>query len=300
MRRLFLIPLAFLLAASAAGAQEILGRRDRVYTLSERVSGGRIGVFSSLGSITVTESSGSTVEYRAEKEERRGDVEDIGFVVLRRDGGLTICAVYDEGDECEERGLRRDRGFRGRWGDRALVNITVSVPRGTIVAAASGNGAVSLAAAVREARVSSGNGRVNVSRVTGRVDASTGNGQVNVEGVGGPVAVSSGNGDLTVTATSGPVDANTGNGDIYVTMDRLTGREDMQFTSGNGRIEIVAPADFSAEVEASTGNGRVSTEFPITLSGRITATRLRGTIGDGGRRLRLTTGSGAIDIRKRA
>jgi ribosome-associated translation inhibitor RaiA len=298
--RLSVSALAIIVCASAADAQQIVGRNDRVFTLSERVgSSGRIGIFTSQGTVTVTEGSGSTVEYRGEKDNRRGDIDDIGFVVLRSGDGVTICAVYDDEDECSENGLRRERDRGRRWNERARVNITVSVPRGTILRAASGNGEVSVAAAVAEANVSSGNGRVRVSRVTGRTDVSSGNGEVTVENVGGPVEASSGNGDVTVTASNGPINASSGNGDIYASMDRLSDRGDLTFSSGNGRIEVIVPSEFNADVEASTGNGRVSTDFPITLIGRITPSRLRGTIGSGGRRLRMSTGNGSMEIRKR-
>ncbi len=289
---------AVALAASPGVAQEVVGRNDRVYNLSERIAAeGRVGIFTSSGTITVTEASGPTMEYRAEKE--RGDVDDIGFIVLRHSDGVTICAVYDNDDECSEDGLRRERSYRGNWRDRARVNITVSIPRGAHARVSSGNGEVSFTAAAATANVSSGNGRVRVSRVQGDVRASSGNGAVTVESVGGPVQASSGNGDVAVTAVTGPVNASSGNGDIRVSMDRLTGDDDLEFSSGNGSIEITVPSDFSADVEASTGNGRIVTDFPIQLIGRISPTRLRGKIGNGGRRLRMSTGNGAMEIRKR-
>lgn len=298
MRNRLLAGATTLLLASAVQSQEIVGRNERVFTLTERITAdGRVNIFTSNGTITVTEASGPTLEYRAEKE--RGDVEDIGFVVLRSAGGVTVCAVYDDDDRCDEDGLRRDRSFRGNWRDRARVSITVAIPRGSHARVSSGNGAVSFTAAAATARVASGNGRVRVSNVQRDVEASSGNGAVTVENVGGPVRANSGNGDVTISAVQGPVNASSGNGDILVSMDRLIGNDDLEFSSGNGTIEVTVPADFSAEVEASTGNGRIVTDFPIRIIGRISPTRLRGTIGDGGRRLKMTTGNGAMEIRKR-
>lgn len=298
MRTLLIACSAVALAASQAGAQNIVGRDDRVFKLSERIAAdGRVNIYTTSGTITVTEATGPTMEYSAEKE--RGDVDDIGFIVLRGSNGVTVCAVYDDDDECNEDGLRRERSYRGNWRDRARVNITVSIPRGAHARVTSGNGEVSFTAAAATARVSSGNGRVRVSRVQRDVQASSGNGAVTVENVGGPVRASTGNGDVSVTAVSGPVNASSGNGDIQVSMDRLTGDDDLEFSSGNGTIELTVPSDFSADVEASTGNGRIVTDFPIQIIGRISPTRLRGKIGDGGRRLRMTTGNGAMEIRKR-
>ncbi len=298
MRKILFAALFSVAVGNQASAQEIVGRNDRVFTLNEQItSGGSVNIYTVSGTITVTEGSGQTVEYRAEKE--RGDVDDVGFIVLRGSGALTICAIYDEDDRCDEDGFRNSRRSRGNWRDRARVHVTVALPRGVRARVGSGNGEVSFAVAAAEANVSSGNGKVRVSRVQGRVQASSGNGAVSVDNVTGPVRASSGNGDVSVSAVAGPVNASSGNGDIIVAMDRLSGNDDLEFSSGNGRIEVTLPADFSAELEASTGNGRIMTDFPIRLVGRISPTRLRGTIGDGGRRLRMTTGNGSMEIRKR-
>ncbi|MBL8980864.1 MAG: DUF4097 family beta strand repeat protein [Gemmatimonadetes bacterium] len=286
-----------LIAAATLPAQEVVGRRDRVFTLSERVgSGDDVRIFAQQGTITVTEASGSTLEFRAEKE--RGDAEDIGFVVRRSDG-LTICAIYDSDDDCTEDGIRSEGRRWRRWNDRARANITVAVPRGMRLRISSGNGDVSVSSAAVEARVASGNGRVRVNGVRGQVTASSGNGRVTVEDVTGPVKATSGNGDVTIGTVAGPVSASSGNGDILVSMDRLSGEGDMEFTSGNGRIAVTLPSDLSADLEASTGSGQITTDFPIKLSGRLTRTRLRGTIGDGGRRLRMSTGNGSMELRRR-
>ena len=291
--------LASLALSTTAAAQNIVGRNDRTYTLSERVSaGGDIGIFAPVGTITVTESSSGTLDYRAEKV--RGDADDIGFVVLKSANGVTICAVYDEDDECRDDGMHSNGRRWRNWSNRARVNITVSVPRGTRVHVASGNGEVSLSAAVAGAKVSSGNGKVHVRGVQGRVEASSGNGVVTVDDVTGPVHASSGNGDVSIGTVNGPVSASSGNGDILVSMDHLTGDGDLEFSSGNGRIEVSVPSDFSADVEASTGNGRITTDFPIRIVGRISPTRLRGTIGDGKRKLTMSTGNGSMEIRKRS
>lgn len=302
LRCLALTALLLPAAATLASAQEIVGRKESVFTLEEQVSaGGWVRLFSNAGDITITEGSGRTVALRAEKDARRGSVEDLGFVILRQSDGLTICAVHvGNEDSCDENGLRGDRR-RGRWNDwrdRGRVHMTVRVPRGVRVRSGSGNGDMSLVAAVAEARVSSGNGKVRVSGVEGRVEASSGNGEVTIEAAGGPVRASSGNGDVFVNATNGPVNASSGNGDLRITMRRLAGDEDLEFSTGNGRVLLDLPADFSAEVEASTGNGRVTTDFPITIQGRVTPTRLRGTIGNGGRRLRISSGNGSLEIRR--
>ncbi len=285
MRHLVLAVLAVAVATSAASAQEVLGRKDRTFSMSEKVAdGASIRIYSPIGDIMITEGTGSTLVFKAEKDVDRGDYADIGFVVLRGRDGITICAVTDANDDCDSDGVhgaRKGESWR-RWRDRGRVTLTVEVPRGTRLRTSSGNGRISVAAAVVDARVSSGNGRVDVS------------------GVQGPVTASSGNGDVSVQTTSGPVNASSGNGRIHVEMDKLAGRDDITLSTGNGRIELVAPADFSADVDANTGNGSVTTDFPIQLIGRLSPHRMRGTIGDGARRLRMSSGNGALEIRKKA
>lgn len=278
-----LLLLSLALPLPALPAQRPFGQRDSVVTMSERVAAGDwVRIHARLGSVAITEGTGDRVEFRAEKEVRRGRLEDIAFVMLKDKDGLTICAVFDEGDECDRDGVRSDsRGDGWRWGERARVTITVQLPRGVRVRASSGNGAVSLAAAAAEARVSSGNGRVMVSGVQGRVDAS------------------SGNGDITVERVSGPVNASSGNGVLRARIEKLSDPDDMTFSTGNGRIILDLPADFAAAVDARTGNGSVTTDFPVTIEGRFSPNRLRGTIGGDHprRRLKLTSGNGSLEIR---
>ena len=294
-----LVAAALATAPALLSAQQVQGVKERVFSASERVgSGGEVRIYARQGDITISEGTGSTVEFRAEKDDRRGRLDEIGFIVRKDGDGVTICAVYADDDDCEADGLERRSG-RWNWGRRSLhLAMTVKVPRGVHLRTSSGNGDVSLVAGVAEARVSSGNGKVRISGVNGRVDASSGNGEVTVDNASGPVQARSGNGDVTIGTVNGPVNASSGNGDIRVRMDKLSGSDDMEFSSGNGRVEVVVPSDFSAEVEANSGNGRITTDFPITIRGKLSPSRLRGTIGNGGGRLRMSTGNGSMEIRR--
>ena len=161
------------------------------------------------------------------------------------------------------------------------------------------NGDVSVTGAGAEVVASSGNGRVRVATTAGGVSASSGNGEVTVEGATDRVEARSGNGRVRVSTSLGPVNASSGNGSIEVSMDRLTDDSDMEFHTGNGRVIVTVPADFSAEIETSQGSGEFQTDFPMLVKGRLTPSRVRATIGKGGRRLHMTSGNGDIELRKR-
>ena len=301
MKSIVFVALLVAIPTVAVSAQDVVGRRDDTWTTSERVTRGDwFRFYSRTGDVTVTEGSGDRVEVRAEKVLRRGAQEsDIGFVVLRGRDGVTICAVYEE-DTCDEDGLksewrnRRDRDDR----NRANLKVTIRVPRDVKLAASSGNGDVSVDGLVDDVDAASGNGKVRVNGGD-EVHANSGNGEVTVEGARGPVDAHSGNGDVHIATSLGPVQATSGNGDVIVSMNSLGERQPMTFTTGNGRVRITLPSNFSADIDASTGNGEVVSDFPIQVSGRLSKSRVRGTIGTGGARMRLSSGNGSIELLKR-
>jgi hypothetical protein len=302
MQRLLSIAGVAGLLAGPAAAQQIVGRRDATFSTSESVSRGDwVRINSPNGSIRIAAASGGRVEIRATKEVHRGSIEDIGFVVRRRSDGLTVCAVFDEDDECDEDGNYHSHRSRGWSRDHQLrVDFTVRIPAGVRVKAATGNGDVNIAGAGEEVQAATGNGRVDISGTTGTVKASTGNGRVTIEGAEGKVDATTGNGAVRVTSASGPVSASSGSGDIEVSINQLDPSSDMSFSTGNGRVDLLLPAGFGAEVEAGTGNGEVTTDFPIQLrGGRLNPRRLRGTIGSGGGHLTISSGNGDIALRRK-
>lgn len=281
MHRAFGLAAMATLAAGSAASQEIVGRNQSTYSVTHRLDRGDwVRIATPNGTVRIIEGRGTEASVEAEKVVRRGSDDDVGFVVRRGAGGLTVCAVFDDRDECDEEGNYRggDRGGNW-WRDHQIrINFTVTVPAGTRIKAGSGNGDVSIAAAGAEVIAASGNGRITV------------------EGAAGPVEASSGNGDILIATSQGPVNATSGNGSIDVTMDRLTGSPDMEFTTGNGRISVAVPEGFGAELFASSGNGRIHSDFPIQQRGRINKSRVRGTLGDGGGRLTMTSGNGSLEV----
>jgi DUF4097 and DUF4098 domain-containing protein YvlB len=297
-RRLAPALVAACVLTSPLAAQQLQGREGTRFTWSERVAAGQwFRVYGNNGRISVTEGTGETVELIAEKDLRRGRPEDIGYEIRRTNDGVTICAVIDDDERCDDDGLRH----RGRWDNESngkRVNFTIRVPKGVHVAAGSGNGEVSVAAS-GEVRASSGNGRVRVS-AGGAANASSGNGDVRVDKAGGPVRASSGNGSVFVATSRGPVNASSGNGDVEVAMDAIADvAEDMELSSGNGTITVTVPSDFAGELDASTGSGKFYSDFPLTLRGRIDPHRVRATIGRGGRRISMRSGNGDVELKKK-
>jgi len=283
-------PLCLMLAATVS-AQNWRGRGDSTFVWSARIAdGGTLTIKNIVGGITVTEASGDRVEVRAEKRMRgRGEASDIAFDVQESGSGATICTVYRGESACDEGGFNNTR-FN--------VKFTIAMPRGLRLRASTGNGDLSVEKAGSEVELRTGNGGIHIGQTEGRVTAATGNGDLEVESAHGPVRATTGNGRVFVATSAGPVSASTGNGDIDVRMHSLSASGDMNFVSGSGAVRITLPADFNGNVDASTGNGELRTDFEIRLIGRLDPQHMRGTIGTGGRTIRLQTGNGRLEIRK--
>ncbi|HEX6751779.1 MAG TPA: DUF4097 family beta strand repeat-containing protein [Longimicrobium sp.] len=290
-------PVSALAAAVLAAAlvTPLCAQRDYDWS-GELAPGATLRVFTVNGTVTVRPASGRTARIHGETENASGG-DQIRYVAERSGGDIRVCALREDAT-CSDNGVRSE-GRRWRWGSRrSKGNFTVEVPRGVVVHVSSGNGDVAVDGGTADVHASSGNGDVRVGAGAAEVHASSGNGTVMVDGARGPVRASSGNGRVAITTASGPVNASTGNGRIEVAMSSLRGSGDMSFSSGNGSVTLTLPGDFSANLEASTGNGGIHSDFPMRVSGRMSSHRITGTIGNGGRRLHISTGNGSITLRR--
>ena len=244
--------------------------------------------------IDVREGTGDRVEVRAERRSRRSS--ELSFEVQNESDGLTICGVWRGRNACD----RDRRGWGGDWEDGPPSSrLTVTLPKGVRLRATTGNGDVTVEKASNDVEIRSGNGDVRITLTAGQVDVATGNGELDVEGATGPVKAATGNGRVYVLTSSGPVTARTGNGEIDVKMKTLTSTSDMTFATGNGSVSVALPSSFNGEIDASTGNGEFRSDFEIRVIGRLNPHHVHGTIGNGGGQLiKMTSGSGRLELRK--
>jgi hypothetical protein len=284
--------LLLLASAGTAAAQS----SDAAPVFSGQVaSGSWLRIRNFKGSIRVTEASGSTATVSARRSYRARQDGDITFEVRRDGSNVTVCAITQRTRRCDANGYESSSGNDSNYGS---ADFTVALPRGVRLVASTGNGEVDVRNAGAEVRASSGNGEVNVNGAAGRVSASSGNGDIQVDGAGGDVEASSGNGDIHVSTSRGPVSAHSGNGRIDVRMASVTGGDDMEFDTGNGSITIAMPADISATIDANVSYNGFETDFPIQIPNGFGSGHVRGTIGSGARRIRLSTGNGRITLKK--
>lgn len=251
------------LAPVAARAQgQVKESNDRFDWTGQLEKGAWLRIRNLNGEIDVQPATGDQAEVIGEKRWRRGDPRDVRFQVFKGSDGVTICALWDEDDTCDERGYRSHGHHDRDRNDDVSVRFTVRLPRDV------------------------------------KVDVATVNGGVEVRGATSEVEAHTVNGRITAASTSGPVSASTVNGSLDVRMAELPGTDDLEFSTVNGSVSVEVPAALDADLEMSTVNGSLQTDFPLTVSGRIDPKHIRATVGKGGRRIKLETVNGSVELRK--
>lgn len=227
-------------------------------------AGQTLEIINRNGGIDASAASGD--EARASGTWRHDDDEREAFVeVVEYPDGVTICAVYarDKAPGRCHRGGVSSESFNGSWwhGNRASISFEVQVPRGVRLNALTTNGNVT------------GHGLASV------VEAATTNGNVDV-------------------STSEWASATTTNGGIHVSIGNAKWSGELKERTTNGSVEVTLPSSAEFTLDAATTNGGVHTDFPITVQGSFNSKRLSGTVGAGGRDLRVSTTNGGIKLTK--
>lgn len=225
-------------------------------------AGQTLEVVNTNGEVAASRASGDTA--RAEGTRRGGD--DHLFVeVVEYADGVTICAVYAKDrvpGRCHRGGVSSESGgWSLLHGDRAKINFDVQVPRGV------------------------------------RLNATTTNGRVRCSNLDSVVQAATTNGDVEVS-TSEWASAKTTNGSVRVSMGNAKWNGELELMTTNGSVDVTLPASAEFQVHAATTNGGISSDFPITVQGRFSPKSLSGTVGGGGRELKVTTTNGGIDLKK--
>ena len=225
-------------------------------------AGQTLEVVNTNGEIGGSSASGDT----ARVEGRRGGSDDdheLFIEVVEYADGVTICAVYAKDKtpgRCHRGGVSSESS---NWwhGHRAKINFDVQVPRGV------------------------------------RLNAMTTNGRVHCVNLGSVVQAATTNGDVDVS-TSEWASARTTNGGVRVSMGNAKWSGELELLTTNGSVDVTLPASAEFQVHASTTNGGIQTDFPVTVQGRFGPKSLSGTVGGGGRELKVATTNGGIELKK--
>jgi hypothetical protein len=252
--------------------------------------------------------------------------------------GRTTFTVNEDGTLDSDGGSWSDRRrvvveSRGGGLD-AHADLRVLVPRGATLTVRQGVGATTIdnvegnlsvdvaASRVRASRVrgslalETGSGGVELTDITADVSVESGSGGMSVNGVrGGAMNVELGSGglrggsievpELAIEVGSGGVqlskvnanrfrlEAGSGGSDVEL----LGTTENVSIESGSGGIALRMPANMGATVDIESSSGGIQSEFEVKAT-RFERGELKGTIGSGGGRIRIESGSGRVRLLK--
>src|SRR5215467_12086185 len=259
-----------LVMISLAGSTPALAQGEKRTVFTERdfhwpghlKAGQTLDVINRNGAIDASAASGDAAASGTWKS--RDDENEPFVEVVEYADGVTICAVYAREKtpgHCHRGGVSSESS--GSWwhGNRASINFDVQVPKGVRLNALTTNGNVT------------GHSLASV------VEAATTNGNVDV-------------------STSEWASASTTNGGIHVSIGNAKWSGELKERTTNGSVDVTLPASAEFTLEAGTTNGGIHTDFPITVQGSFNSKRLSGTVGAGGRDLRVSTTNGGIKLTK--
>ena len=126
-------------------------------------------------------------------------------------------------------------------------------------------------------------------------------GDVRVSGVTGRLHASAVSGDVDIKDVAGTVSASSVSGDVAVEINRLDGADDMKFNTVSGDVNVMLPSNLDADVDMSSFSGSIKTDFGIEVRSERYGSRnsARGKLGDGSRRLKMSSVSGDLSLRQR-
>jgi DUF4097 and DUF4098 domain-containing protein YvlB len=284
-------------------------------------AGGELELSNISGDIVVTRGSGTAATIEVVKTARGASAEEARALLP-----LVQVEITEHGTRAEAR-TQYPSGDELRRNNRRNVNVsvayTVAAPEGTriIAKSISGNisvrdimgaltletvsGTVRIANAGRMANGRSISGDIEVldTKIDGALEAGTISGTVRLRKVSArSLAINSVSGNVELEdVTSERIDAQAISGNINFAGDLVrNGRYELTSHSGSIRLAVAAGTGF--QVEASSFSGSITSDIPVTVQGGQTGRRnraLRGTVGNGGAVLDLTTFSGTILITKR-
>ena len=300
-----------LLNGSSAGAPSL--RASAVLDTSSNFSwsgsvpkGAWLRIRDLAGTIEVKRATGSTIEIRATPEPETNGwswdharIEPVRFVTRRIGSDVTVCAITDDMPRCDPDNISHNTGWNGDWRPQAM-HVVVQLPAGVAIQTETMHGDLEIADVGTDVIAQTAHGGISIRNATGPVTANSGHGDVDITDAVSRVTASTGHGDIHVSGASA-VRATTGHGNVIVELATAptTGGGDMMFETAHGNVRVAVPRTFSGDVDLYTGHGHVSSDFPlrpVDPDAGGNSDSERGTLGTGGRIVRLSSGHGDVSL----
>jgi len=164
-----------------------------------------------------------------------------------------------------------------------------------MVIAETGSGEMKVDNIGADARLETGSGSIHAINVHGAATLQTGSGNLDLDLNGaGDVKAQTGSGSIRINGVTGGLHAEAGSGNINVA-GTPSGEWRLESGSGSVAAHVGSAAKFS--LNAETGSGSVHVDQPLLSQGALDRQHIVGRVNGGGPTIRVTTGSGNIEIR---
>ncbi len=280
--------------------------------------GATVSLENTSGDIKVISWREQRAEIIATKIGPRDQLDDVTVSIMARPSRLEIRTRYPARGKSQvsvNYELRLPRivnidGIRSVSGD-----IEISEIDGRVVAR-SVSGSIAVRGVAQDLDLKSISGSVTVANTGGRTSISATSGPVEVVDVAGDLEVKGVSGDISIRRVRGRIEAETVSGDVGISESSaatvrastvsgnisfsgsLHPEERYELKSFSGNVEAVLPGNSSFDLEASTFSGSLESDFEIKIQGRMEKRSIRGTVGQGGAILELSSFSGTVRLRK--
>jgi DUF4097 and DUF4098 domain-containing protein YvlB len=195
----------------------------------------------------------------------------------------------------------RDRALGFSWHTSRSARLIVSAPASSNIVAKSGDGSIDVERITGRVELRSGDGSIRGNALHGDLRAHSGDGSIKLDDVNGAVDVDTGDGSISASGTFTSVRARSGDGSVTIhAATGSTASADWDIVTGDGSVVLELPDAFSGELDAHTGDGhiRLRDVAVANTTGEISKNTVRGTLGSGGKSVRLRTGDGSITLRR--
>ncbi|MFN2385026.1 MAG: DUF4097 domain-containing protein [Thermoanaerobaculia bacterium] len=166
-----------------------------------------------------------------------------------------------------------------------------------------------------DVRATTSGGSVRVRDVKGRVEVQSSGGNIEGNALGGPVRARTSGGSVELREIGADVDAQTSGGSIEITGAR--GRVNAESSGGSIRADlsegneaggtletsgggILVKLDPKANLEIDASGGPVTVDVPVRVQGEISRRQIKGSLGSGGKTLRLHASGGSVRVEPRS
>jgi hypothetical protein len=248
------------LLASAIASAALCGDADFQWQ-GQLASGQLLEIRGVNGSIHAEGTADHTASVTAHKTGNNNDPAGVSVQAVVFDGGVVVCALYPDSDSRPPNvcGAPHMDTYLSANNNDVQVEFTVKVPQGVLFSARTING------------------DIQATAMTAHADAGTLMGNIMI-------------------TTTRSAQASTLHGSIGAIIGTTLWNGVQAFDAGFGNIDLQIPSDANVDVHAMAFRGAIVSDFPLDITMEGNSTMARGTLGSGGRSLKLSTFSGNITL----